>query len=667
MLWLTACSGPQGDAPSKSARQLAQDPDVLAIIGGDPFRVQDFEQQYIRSVGSEETAADDSMAAYVDFLERYVNFRLKVRAAEALGLREDPTINAEIKTYRQQLARPYLLESEVLDPLMRELYDRKKELINASHIMARLPESPTPADTAAAYAKMLGYQDSLAAGVDFGDLAYRNSDDPSARRGQGIGYRGNLGYFGGGRMVEAFEDRAFETPVGETSGIFRSSYGYHILKVHDRTENYPDIDVSHIMLRIQPSDSARALALADSIITALKGGADFGELARKYSQDPGSAQRGGSLQTVSYQDDLVAPFKEAAFALENDGDLSEPVLTRYGYHIIKLNKKVPLPTYEEMTPTLKTELARLPRSKAAESEFARGVMRERGARLDTTALMTAASYTMSTINGVVADSVQINIVDRQLTAADSSVVVATLGDSTYTMPQLRDFVISTSVPRKSSAMGQLIALGDAFLESKAIEYEAWALEEKDQRFKSTMAEFQDGLVLFRLMEDSVWTAAANDTLGLMAFHAPRAAEYTYPDRHRLISFYSTDKTALDSIRAEYGTTSNLAALIDGLGESDAAITTDTTLVAGQTNSIYDAGVSVDQGKATMPVAFRGGFLFMVNDGIEAARQKSFEEARAEVLSAYQQVLEDDMIARLRDEYNVATFPERLDQVFADIE
>ncbi|MEM6648271.1 MAG: peptidyl-prolyl cis-trans isomerase, partial [Bacteroidota bacterium] len=120
---------------------MAQNPDVLAIVGGNPFTVEDFERQYIRSVGSEEAAADDSMGAYVDFLERYVNFRLKVRAAEALGLRDDATINQEIKTYRQQLARPYLLESEVLEPLMRELYARKQELVNASHIMARLPET----------------------------------------------------------------------------------------------------------------------------------------------------------------------------------------------------------------------------------------------------------------------------------------------------------------------------------------------------------------------------------------------------------------------------------------------------------------------------------------------------------------------------------------------
>ncbi|MEM6646691.1 MAG: peptidylprolyl isomerase, partial [Bacteroidota bacterium] len=640
-------------------------PDVLAIVGGNPFTVEDFERQYIRSVGSEEAAADDSMGAYVDFLERYVNFRLKVRAAEALGLRDDATINQEIKTYRQQLARPYLLESEVLEPLMRELYARKQELVNASHIMARLPETPSPEDTLAAYRKIVAFQDSLAAGTDFGDLAYRNSEDPSARRAQGLGYRGNLGYFSGGRMVEAFEDAAFSTRVGETSGILRSQYGYHILRVHDRTENFPDINISHILLRVMPNDTSRVLTLADSIRTALLGGADFAELAEQYSQDIGSAQRGGALQTVGYQDDLVPPFKEAAFALENAGDISDPVLTRFGYHIIKLNERIPLPTYEEMTPTLKTELARLPRSAAAEKEFAQQVIEARGATLDTMAVLSAASLTMSTINGLPADSVQINIVDRQLTAQDSSTVVATLGDSTYTLPNLRDFVIGTSLPRKFNAMDQLLTLGQTFLENKAIEYEAWALEEKDQRFKATMQEFQDGLILFRLMEDSVWTAASTDTLGLMAFHEPRATEYTYPDRHRLVSFYSIDKAALDSVRTAYGASADLAGVVSGLMEADVTVTVDTTLVAGVTNSIYDAGVNVAEGKATLPVAFRGGFIFMVNDGMEPARQKTFEEARAEVLSAYQQRLEDDMIARLRQEYSVTTYPERLDRVFAN--
>jgi len=605
------------------------------------------------------------MGAYVDFLERYVNFRLKVRAAEALGLRDDPGINAEIKTYRQQLARPYLLESEVLEPLMREMYERKKELVNASHIMARLSERPTPADTLAAYRKIQSFQDSLAAGVDFGDLAYRNSEDPSARRSQGLGYRGNLGYFSGGRMVKEFEDAAYTTPVGETSGILRTQFGYHIMRVHDRIPNYPDIDVSHIMLQVAPGDTARVKALADSLVTALNNGADFEALAREYSQDPGSAERGGSLQTMSYQDDLVAPFKEAAFALENDGEISEPVLTRFGYHIIKLNKRVPLASYLEMTPTLKTELARLPRSTAAEKEFARQVMEDRGISLDTMAVFNAASLTEATIPSFPADSVQIRIADRVLTAQDSSTVVATLGDSTYTVPDLQRFVLGKSLPKKGNAMDQILTLADVFFEEKAIEYEAWALEERDERFKATMAEFQDGLVLFRLMEDSVWTAAATDTLGLMAFHEPRAADYTYPERHRLISFYSTDKAVLDSVRTVSGGTSDLSALISNLSEAGASITTDTTLVAGTTNSIYDAGVNVDQGKATLPVAFRGGFIFMVNDGMEPARQKTFDEARAEVLSAYQQLLEDDMIARLRQEYTVSTFPDRLDRVFAD--
>ena len=241
---IVGCSGSRTAAVPAGA----DDPSVVAVIDGEPLTLDEFETRYARASGGAAVAADDSLEAYRDFLQRYVNFRVKVKAARDAGLDESDEVLSEIRTYRTNLARPYLIEREVLEPLVREVYDRRQETIDASHILIRVGPVPTPADTLAAYEKLVMVLDSVRAGTDFGDLAVRHSEDPSAQREGRPGYRGRLGFFEAGRMVQEFEDVAYETPVGEVSDIFRTQFGYHILQVNERRENVAPVQVAHIMI-----------------------------------------------------------------------------------------------------------------------------------------------------------------------------------------------------------------------------------------------------------------------------------------------------------------------------------------------------------------------------------------------------------------------------------
>src|SRR5690606_15713543 len=238
-LGLAGCGGSRPAAPADPLP--AAGPSLVAEWDGEDLTLDEFEAAYANSVGGADEAADDSMAALEDFLDRYVNFRLKVRQARDLGLDQDSSLQAEMAEYRDQLARPYFTDQAVLEDIIRDLYEKQQEEIRASHILVMVDAAAPPADTLAAYERTRAFLDSLEAGVPFDDLAFRHSEDPSARRN-----RGDLGYFAGGRMVEAFEEAAYNTPVGEVAGPLRTRFGYHLIWVQDRRDRTPDIRASHI-------------------------------------------------------------------------------------------------------------------------------------------------------------------------------------------------------------------------------------------------------------------------------------------------------------------------------------------------------------------------------------------------------------------------------------
>lgn len=638
----------------------AEDPSVVAVFGDDVLTLDEFEERYARSVGSHEAAADDSLAALRDFLDRYVNFRLKVRAAEAAGLGASPEIRQEIDTYRANLARPYLLEQEVLEPIIRDLYAKQQEIIDVSHLLIRVAPDAAPSDTLAAYEKISALADSLAAGTDFGDLAFRHSEDPSARsRNEGPGYRGRIGFFSAGRLVEEFEDMAYATPVGAVSPVFRTQFGYHILKVHDRRPAVDDIQVAHLMLQpgLTAADSAKVQEQIRELKARLDAGEDFATLARQYSADRTSGERGGDLGYISYDAPIVPSFKEAAFALENPGDVSDVVETRFGYHLIKLLDRKPRPTYEEAYNDLKQAVARLPRAQKAEEALAARVLAEHGARVDT-------ALVVRSFEGVPADSVFSRLVQNDLHETAFATPILTIGDSTYHMEDLATFARSARVARGADTETQVRSLLSQFVTARAIDYEAMTLEERDAEFRQVMEEFRDGLVLFKLMEDSVWTAAEQDSAALVAHYEAHRDRYQFPERSRIVGLHSRSDSALAAIAGRLDAGATLAELqAELVADTLQTVRIDTMLIAGQTGSIYDQALALPVGQHTEPIANRGSFVVLVHDGRVPAGPKSFEEARTEVVSQYQQELEAALIERLRRHYRAVTFPERLQQAF----
>ena len=645
-----------------SRSPYAQDTSVVAVYGDEVLTLDKFEEQYVRSIGSYELAAADSLPAYEDFLDRFVNFRLKVMAANDQGLRESREILDEINLYRTSLARPYLLEQEVLAPIIQDLYVKRQEMIDASHIIKQVRPGDPPADTLASYQQMTALIDSIRMGLDFGDLAFQHSDDPSARRNGGAGYRGRLGYFSAGRMVEPFENMAYATPVGEISPLFRTNYGYHVLYVHDRTRAAPDIRVAHIMLQPgpTPADSLAKKQLAQEIIGRHNQGEAFEALAREYSTDQASAEKGGDLGILSYTS-VVPSFRDAAFALENEGDISGIVATAYGFHVIKLLERIPVQTFEAVYSDLKTQAAQSTRAKEAEKLFADSILVVRNAQIDTT-------FVLGAFAGIPADSVFNKLVTETLPEPILSHPFFVLGDSSFTLLDVGRFSKQAALVRNTDTNAQVMSILEGFLTQKAVDYEASLLEYTDEEFSAVMQEFRDGLVLFKLMEDSVWSQAERDSIGLRTYFDEHAHEYNFPERTRVIGFHSRSDSILLAIGNQLDEGKTVAAIWDEY-EPDTLQTLriDTLLVSGPTNSVYDFALSLPEGAHSSPRANRVDFIVLLNDGILPAGPKTFEEARTEVIGEYQKVIENALIDELRDRYRAVVFPTRLRHAFTDSE
>lgn len=608
----------------------------------------EFEEAYRRSTGglAPET---DSLGARVDFLERYVDFRLKVREARALGLEDDPAIVREINDYRSQLAKPYLIEREVLEDIIRDIYEKQQEEVRASHLLIRVDEDAPPADTLAAYQRAAALRDSLLAGADFAEIAQRHSEDPSA-----VQNAGDLGYFSGGRMILAFEQMAYDTPVGGVSPVFRSAFGYHVLKVFDRRPTKPDIRASHILVRLgpnsTPADSAEARALIESLRERVLAGEDFAELARQYSDDQASGQRGGDLGYFG-ESRMVPPFSEAAFALENVGDLSDVVETDFGYHLILLTGVREPQTFEQKYDELKRLAERLPRTGTRRRAVGNAFRQEVGSSLDSTLVREAAAQypADSLLHSVLTDSFG-PYAERGF---------ATIGDSTLTLGRWADFLRRARVRPASDQLDQLFSLADYYLDEQAVELAAYRLEERDSEFRRIMADYADGVLLFRISEDSVWNAAARDSLGARAFFEANRERYQFPERHRVVAFYSRNDSLLQVVGEllDDGVRPAEAAAI--VADAEHGVRLDTIHLDGPTDSFFDEALTLGVGQRTAIQPYRSERALLYLDAIEQPRPMTFEEARARVTTDYQDHLDAQFRARLREKYDVRVFPERL--------
>ncbi|MFN3596766.1 MAG: peptidylprolyl isomerase [Rubricoccaceae bacterium] len=618
---------------------------VVATWSGHQLSLDAFEQAYAEADGLVQTTPETVAERRRDFLERYVNFRLKVLAAREAGYDQDEAYRQEIEGYRDQLAGPYFTDKQILDDIVRDLYEKRKEEIEVSHLLLALPPDAPPADTLAALARANEIREAILAGTyTFEEAARRYSQDPSAASNGGA-----LGYITGGRTVLAFENAAYGTPVGQISAPARSQYGYHLVYVTDRRPAQGEIRAAHILIRPQsPDEREEARERAEALRARILAGEDFAALARQYSEDPGSATRGGDLGFFG-TGRMVRPFEEAAFALREPGDVSPVVETSFGFHLIQLTERRALPAFDESYDQLRQLAQQLPRTALKRDRLGRALREEAGGTFDEAALRAIlAPY---------AENLGPSLRDESF-AADADRPIATIGPATYTFGQLLPVLRRTSA-RPGVTPDQVVATTERYLNEEAVAQAVRQLEHRDPEFRRVFQSYADGVLLFRVAEDSVWTPAKDDEAALRAFHAERRAAYRWPERRRVLALRTPSDSLLQALSAQLDAGAHPRALFERYRDARFALALDTVFVAEATTTPLDAVLSLQPGQHTGVLPERNRLAIFYLDGLEAPREKTFAEARAELITAYQDVLERAWEARLRARYNARTFPERV--------
>ncbi|MCH8331733.1 MAG: peptidyl-prolyl cis-trans isomerase, partial [Bacteroidetes bacterium] len=512
------------------------DDDVLFTFAGEKVYKSEFLYIYDKNnVGKSAVYSESSIKEY---LELYINFKLKVKEAEEVGLDTLVALNEELASYRDQLAKSYLVDKKINERILTEAYERMKQEIRARHILIAVNIDAPPEDTLKAHQKINDIAKRLKKGEDFEKIAKEESNDPSAKDNGG-----DLGYFTALQMRYPFENKAYTTAIGQVSDPVRTKFGYHIIKIEDKRPSKGQIHVAHIFMKLSKNateeQNDQVKKRIDDIYKRLGENEEFEQLAKKYSEDKTNSSRGGELAWFG-TGRMVKSFEEVAFGLEKDGDFSEPVETEFGWHIIKRLEHKGLPAFEDMKEELRRKTVKDSRSEVSKKLFLEKIKKEYGFK--------EYRKNLDKLLDIVDNSLVTSNWDPSK-AKGMSKPLFILADNKYSQEDFANYINNNQKNRlKGNHTIRFYSLYRKYLEHSLMKYEESNLENKYPEFKSLISEYRDGILLFELTDQKVWSKAVKDSAGLAEFYKGHTTKYMWHERLRGTVFWCADEATANKAK-----------------------------------------------------------------------------------------------------------------------
>ncbi|HEY3874529.1 MAG TPA: peptidylprolyl isomerase, partial [Candidatus Kapabacteria bacterium] len=533
-------------AQSASAAKSSDEngPWLIKWKGGE-VTLPEFESAFQRMNGK--PAYSTTLDSLKDFLSVYADYRLKLEQAQEEGLDNDPQVKKEIVGYRQMLAGPFVLEKEVTDPAIRELYARRQWDYHAGHYLAAVKNWNNPADTLRAYNRVLQAMKMLNDGYPFayvcmspetraviyrGDLGVMHGEKldttqienwPGSDDKTSASAGGDLGFFMPGMTVRPFEDALVKLQPGTYTRVpVKTRYGYHIIWLYEKEPHTGGVHVEHILIsvpKIGGIDTESFYHRADSLLKAIRNGANFEEVARESSNDKSTSIKGGDMDTIDHETRRTElPFDRTAYALK-DGEISGLVRTSFGYHIIKRVNGVRGHTFEESKDHLE-QFYKHYYFDEDRAQFIDSLEKANHFRFDSTTL----DYVMAHI-------------DSSRTSADSSwsskltdrsKTIFRIGDINWTVATLVDSL--SAAPGTPLARNQLRDIIHKNSENTALMIEAKNIPARYPEFEKIMDDYKNGIVLFDLENKRVWSKVVPDSANEQKYYEAHKASFIWPER-----------------------------------------------------------------------------------------------------------------------------------------
>ena len=510
--------------------------DILFEVNDSVVLVDEFNRVFNKNT---QLIDEKNQKDFDSYLDLYINYKLKLAEAYDLGLHNDSKYKSELNKYVKQLQNTYLTDFETEDKFLREAYQRTRNEVNVSHVLIRIDDNDN--DTINVYNKLDALRDPfLNLSINEFKNSYQEDEELIIE---------NLGYFSAFKMIYKFENMAYNTPVGEVSLPFRSRFGFHILKVNDKRSSLGEVTVGHIMTY---KNKPNAYERINNILDSLNKGIGFEYLAKKYSDDKNSSFKGGRLTPFSSGQINSIPFENAAFELGKKNNISKPIETKYGWHIIKFYSKKNVQKFDEIKYELLNKLKKSSRFSIISDSFYDFLMNRYGLNyqnnnLDYFISILDPSYfkgEWSIPESIDEEKTLIKILDKNLKFIDFATF-------------LEDNQRKTSITPYQKLISDRYK---SFIKYNALEVYKNNLESENSDYKFVIKEYREGLLLFNLMQDKIWTVRDSDSTKLKMFFSENKNKYTSfeEDRGKVIGDFQQyqEKLWINSLKSKHKLTIN---------------------------------------------------------------------------------------------------------------
>lgn len=624
---------------------------TLFTYGKHQVSRQDFQKAYAKNAGE----VTDKEKAIREYLELYTRFKLKVQAAKDARLDTSLKQQQELSSFRAEIIESFLMDETAVHQLTTEAMRRNAKEVEVAHIFIKhVPNATSPEFSAAAKARSA--QAALKSGRDFASVAKEFSEDPAV----GIN-NGNIGYITTFVLPYEFESAIYKLQDGGFTDPIRSAAGFHIFQKKSERAARGRVTVAQILLAFPPNvdDSTRRSikTKADSLHAAIQAGGDFGALAAQFSNDLSSNLNQGIVREFG-TGEFDAAFESAAFSLGNDGDVSRPFETAFGFHILKRIARHPAridtaskAQFEQVKQIVSTS----DRMQVAAAALQAKMRRATGfqyAKIDMTALENWSSGFLQGRQNAYPAGLQ------------SASPVILMDEHKVTMKEWEEYLQLQRVRAQQAKPAK--ELLESFASEKVMEHYRANLEKYHSDFAYQLHEFAEGNLLFEMMQKNVWDKASEDTAALKSFYNKNHDKYWWEASADAIIFSATDAETADRLKSKLQL--NHAGWRDYLSAEEGKVFADSARfelgqipVAGRTN--FQPGLLTANviNEADSSVTF--SYIIRLHN---AREQRSFEEAKGYVMNDYQQHLDDIWIAELKKKYPVKINQKVLNAVIREL-
>ena len=622
--------------------------DVLLTINDKPVYASEFKTVFKKNL---DLVLDESQKDVDGYLDLFIDYKLKVEEAYAQGLDKDEAYIKEFTKYQDQLSKKYIYDKRVTSDLIAEAYERGLEEIDADHILIMINLNASPQDTLIAYNKMKSIRDKAIAGEDFVVLTKQYSEEPGVKK-----TGGKLGYFSVFQMLYNFESEAYKTKVGEISEIVRTDFGYHIIKVNDRREKMPDISVSHIMIfSNKDAKEANPEEKINELYAMIMQGESFESIAKQFSEDKATGVKGGIIKTFG-PGDLRAPlFEKAAYSIKEEGEILKPIESSFGWHIIRLNKIFPTPTFDEIKDEIEKKVTSGARVSVVTQATNNKIMGLYGYKEGVSYSPFFTEYITDSIFNYKWVYTPIPL--------DQDKMLFSIGDKEVRYNDFAKFIFKKQkLSKKYTDKDRMFVDYYSEFKNGVIEdYYKLRLEDENEEYAAVVSEYRNGLLIYDVMYKNIWEVAKTDSLGLQKFYNETKSSYNWKQR--------VDAVIISSPQSE------MASQVKGLLEEGKEVEEIKKQLNtnGKVNVIITQGVyEIDQKE--LPENFKAivgvSEIYKTEDSnvvvkvkeVKAPSIKEFDEVKGLVISKYQTKVEEDWMKELHKKYTVVVNKKTLKKV-----